>query len=65
MAYITALDSVALAVGANRIIRGKAIVNVTGDPSLRPADERKFRRELVAKAIHALATPVTGPTVLD
>jgi len=64
VAYITALDSVALAVGANRIVRGKAIVNVTGDPSLRPADERRFRKELVIKALHALETPVSGPTIL-
>ena len=64
MAYITALDSVALAVGANRVVRGKAIVNVTGDPGLRPADERKFRKDLVTKALHALETPVSGPTVL-
>ena len=55
----------ALAVGANRIIRGKAIVNVTGDPSLRRDDERAFRNALVAKALNALATPVTGPTILD
>ena len=65
MAYITALDNVALAVGANRIVRGQAIVNVVGDPSLRPDDERSFRTSLVAKALKALATPVDGPTILD
>jgi hypothetical protein len=65
VAYITALDSLAQAVGAPRIVRGKAIVNVAGDPSLRPADERKFRKDMVAQALHALATPVTGPTILD
>lgn len=65
MAYITALDNVALAVGASRIIRGKAIVNVAGDPSLRWDDERAFRKALVVKALNALATPVTGPTILD
>ncbi len=51
--------------GANRIIRGKAIVNVAGDPSLPPADERRFRKQLVARALQALATAVEGPTVLD
>ena len=50
--------------GANRIIPGKAIVNVTGDPNLRPEDERQFRRELIAKALKALSTPVEGVTVL-
>ena len=65
VAYITALDSLAQTVGAPRIIRGKAIVNVAGDPSLRMADERKFRKDLVTRALHALATPVDGPTILD
>ena len=64
MAYITTLDSLAQSVGANRIIPGKAIVNVTGDPTLRPEDEREFRKELIAKALKALTTPVEGVTIL-
>ena len=64
MAYVTALDSLAEAVGAPRIVRGKAIVNVVGDPSLRPADERLFRKQIMATALRALATPVDGPTIL-
>lgn len=65
VAYITALDGLARSVGAPRIVRGKAIVNVAGDPSLRPADERKFRKELVRKALKALETPVSGPTIFE
>jgi glycine/betaine/sarcosine/D-proline reductase family selenoprotein B len=64
VAYITTLDSLAQSVGANRIIPGKAIVNVTGDPNLRPEDERQFRKELIAKALQALTTPVEGVTIL-
>jgi len=51
-------------VGATRIIRGKAIVNVTGDPTLRPDDERQYRKALIRQALQALETPVEGPTIL-
>ena len=65
VAYITTLDGLARSVGAPRIIRGKAIINVTGDPNLRPSDERAFRKELMGKALKALTTPVSEPTVFD
>jgi betaine reductase len=64
VAYITTLDALAHSVGANRIIRGKAIVNVVGDPTLRPEDERRYRKELILQALQALSTPVEGPTIL-
>ncbi len=64
MACITTLDVLARSVGANRIIRGKAIVNVVGDPTLRPGDERQYRQELIRQALRALETPVEGPTIL-
>jgi glycine reductase len=64
VAYITTLDALAQSVGANRIIRGKAIVNVAGDPTLRPEDERQYRKELLRQALQALSTPVEGPTIL-
>jgi betaine reductase len=51
-------------VGANRIVPGTAIVNVVGDPTLPPDEERRFRKELIAKALRALATPVEGVTIL-
>jgi len=65
VAYITTLDALARSVGANRIVPGKAIVNVVGDPTLRPDDERAFRKALLAKALHALSRPVEEPTILD
>jgi len=64
VAYITTLDALAQSVGANRIIRGKAIVNVVGDPTLRPEDERRYRTELIRQALQVLSTPVEGPTIL-
>lgn len=64
MVQISALDALAKSIGSNRIVRGKAITNVVGDPALNPQDERRFRKSLVQKALEALRTPVEGPTVL-
>lgn len=64
MAQISALDALAKSVGSNRIIRGKAITSVVGDPTLALEDEQAFRRGLVRRALEALRTPVEEPTVL-
>jgi glycine reductase len=61
---ISALDALAKSIGSNRIVRGKAITSVVGDPTLNPEDERRFRKSLVQKALEALRTPVEEPTVL-
>jgi glycine reductase len=62
VAYITTLDGLARSVGAPRIVRGKAITNVAGDPNLRPSDERALRKELLKTALKALGTTVDKPT---
>jgi len=36
-----------------------------GDPELAPAQERAWRRTLLERALHAVATPVKEPTVFD
>lgn len=36
-----------------------------GNPALSRDDEKKLRRELVEKALHALETEVDGQTVFD
>ena len=36
-----------------------------GDPELGPAQEHAWRRTLLDRALHAVATPVTEPTVFD
>lgn len=64
VAQVSALDALARSVGSNRIVRGKAITSVVGDPSLSREDERRFRKGLVLKALEALRTPVEEPTVL-
>ena len=57
------LVSVAERVGAVRIVPTRGIPYPTGDPSLPPAEERAWRRALVLRALTAIATPVTGPTL--
>lgn len=53
---------VGLSMGANRVVRGRAINNPVGDPALRPEDELELRRSIVKTALTALGTPVEGPT---
>lgn len=52
-------------VGAPRIVPTRGIPYPTGDPSLDPAGERAWRRQLLERALAAVATPVAGPTVFD
>ncbi len=64
MAQISALDALARSVGSNRIVRGKAITSVVGDPGLSPAEEKRLRKALVLKALEALRTVVEEPLIL-
>lgn len=63
--FVTALPTIAQMVGANRILRGVAITNPTGDPSLEPDDERAMRLALVRRALEMLATEVEPRTVWE
>ena len=58
------LSLLARAVGSNRIVRGKAITSVVGDPDLSPGEERRFRKRLLQTALAALQTPVEESLVL-
>jgi glycine reductase len=62
-ALLCNLVSVAQRVGAPRIVPTRGIPYPTGDPSLDPAAERAWRRQLLQRALKAVATPVTKPTV--
>ena len=61
---MSALDALAQSVGANRIVRGRAIVSVLGDPERSPAEERELREALVTRALDTLTRPVLEPTVV-
>ncbi len=49
--------------GAPRIVPTRGIPYPTGDPELGPTQERAWRRRLVERALEALGTAVTEPTV--
>ena len=53
------------ALGTPRIVLGKAVGHVLGDPELSPERERAFRRALVDKGLDAIRTAVTGPTLFS
>ncbi len=57
------LVSIASRVGAPRVVPTRGIPYPTGDPSLDPERERKWRRKLLERALEAVATPVKEPTV--
>jgi glycine reductase len=59
------MTSVALAVGANRIVRSGRIPHPTGDPTQSPEHERVWRRGVVQTALTALATPIEKQTVFE
>jgi glycine reductase len=65
VAMITALPSIARMAGANRIVRGVAITNPTGDPTLPPDEERALRRRIVERALEMLGTDVAPATVWE
>ena len=50
-------------VGANRIVPTIAIPHPFGDPDKSPEQEKKIRKELVKKALRALATPIDQQTI--
>jgi glycine reductase len=54
--HVTNLVSVAENAGARRILPGRAISHVFGDPSLPPESERRFRRQLVEEALNLLSS---------
>jgi betaine reductase len=62
---ITAMTSVATAVGAPRIVRAGRIPHPVGDPTKDPAQERAWRKHVVETALNALATPVQKQTVFE
>lgn len=62
---MTSLASVALKVGANRIVRGMRFSHPCGQPGLTPDDELAWRVGLVRAAVAALRTPVDEPTIFE
>ena len=63
--FVTALPTIAVMVGANRVLRGASITHPTGDPSLSVGDEIALRRRLLERALRMLATEVEPRTVWE
>ena len=63
--FVTALPTIAQMAGANRILRGVAITNPTGDPTLPADDERALRVAFMRRALEMLATDVEARTVWE
>lgn len=57
------MTSIALTVGANRVVPTRGIQYPTGDPSLSRQEEEAWRERLILTALKALETAVAGPTV--
>lgn len=62
---ISALPQIPLAVGVPRIVRGRAIVSLLGDPGRPHAEEVRSRRTIVETALSALTEPVDRPTLWE
>ena len=60
---VSALCPLVSSVGANRIVEGRSVPYVFGDPELPREDELIYRRKVVATALRALQTEVSKPTV--
>ena len=57
--------SIAVRVGAPRIVPTRGIPYPTGDPSLSAEGEKAWRHHLLERALEAVATPVHEPTVFN
>jgi hypothetical protein len=62
---ITAIYGLALTTGANRVIKGKRIEHVLGDPNLGTEKDRAYSLRLVRTALKVLEKEVSGPTLFD
>jgi glycine reductase complex component B subunit gamma len=59
------LVDIARRVGAPRIVPTRGIPYPTGDPELEPDAEKAWRRQLLERALTALSTQVSKPTVFE
>ena len=62
---MSALPSVPLSVGANRVVRGVRVEHVCGDPLLSEEQDQAVGMRIVATAVRSLQTPVDKPTLFE
>lgn len=63
MAQISAVPSIAITVGAHRIVQGVSIPHPTGDPKLPPQEEYELRKKIFARCLKAISTDIKEPTM--
>jgi glycine/betaine/sarcosine/D-proline reductase family selenoprotein B len=62
VAYFTAIPDIASNMGVFRIIPGKAVPHVLGDPRLPAEEELGLRRRLLLAGLRSLTSAVQRPT---
>lgn len=65
IAMISALYSVPVSFGVNRVIRGARIEHVCGNPGLGRERDQAYRRQIVWTALRSLVQAVSTPILLD
>jgi glycine reductase len=60
--HMATITTISESVGANRIVPTVAIPHPVGNPQLNSDDEYALRREMVKRALDALATEITEIT---
>ena len=65
VAFFSAIPAISLNVGAYRVVPGRAVPYVLGDPHLTPEHERALRRQQVLAGLQSLCTTTTAPTLLE
>lgn len=63
MAFCSAIPTIPTSAGVPRIVHGKAVPHLLGDPSLPPDREYALRERLTARALETLTLDVAQPTV--
>jgi len=63
--HMSTITTISESVGANRIVPTIAIPHPVGNPDLPAEEELKLRREMVKRAVDALATEVSGTTQFE
>ncbi len=62
---ISAIHSLALTTGANRVVKGSRIEHVCGDPSLGEERDHEYGVEIAQTALNAIKTSVLEPTLFE
>ena len=62
---VTAIYGLALTTGAVRVVKGKRIEHVLGDPNLGLEKDRAYSLRIVRTCLEVLEEDVSGPTLFD